>query len=297
MEKVLYHPFFLDSVDPEQRVVYNLLSKRHRKEIRQIHGTLARYNPLRRIVERVDLVEEAFHLAFSVGLLWPPDLCRVALQTNASLQVIQRAHSLGCLFSLHDYPPSHWYLALSSGRIDVIEWIASQYPHISLSSQCCAHAAFHGKGDVLRWLRTQECPWDVSTTIAAAEGGHVDLLQWLRSQGCPWNTWVCARAALRGHLNALQWAKTHGCPWDAWTTICAAIGGHMDLLKWAHRQGCPSCHLVLMRAVDYGHWEMVKWLRTQVPPFPWSCGTPTQTRQRCVDFFGEEEVLSWENVE
>ena len=40
------------------------------------------------------------------------------------------------------------------------------------------------------------------------------ILKWLRSEGCPWNKWACFKAALNGHLDVLQWAIDNGCPYQ-----------------------------------------------------------------------------------
>ncbi len=99
--------------------------------------------------------------------------------------------------------------------------------------------AKEGHLKVLRWARSQGCPWNKKICNKSACGGHLEVLQWARSQGCPWSRWTCAFAAYGGHLEVLQWARSQGCPWDEWTCAFAACGGHLEVLQWAISQGCP----------------------------------------------------------
>ena len=50
--------------------------------------------------------------------------------------------------------------------------------------------------------------------MAVAYRGHLEVLKWLRSEGCPWNWWTCWAAAKGGHLEVLKWLRSEGCPWD-----------------------------------------------------------------------------------
>ena len=69
--------------------------------------------------------------------------------------------------------------------------------------------------EVLKWLRSEGCPWDKYVCRGAARGGHLEILKWLRSQDppCPWHKIVCDIAAVRNHLDVLQWAIDNGCPY------------------------------------------------------------------------------------
>src|SRR5271155_4194575 len=65
----------------------------------------------------------------------------------------------------------------------------------------------------------------------AAEGS-LEILKWARSEGCPWNSSTCSWAAYNGHFELLKWARSEGCPWDSDTCSLAAQNGHMKILKW-----------------------------------------------------------------
>ena len=41
--------------------------------------------------------------------------------------------------------------------------------------------------EVLKWARSNGCPWSETTCIWAEKGGHLELLEWARRNGCPWD--------------------------------------------------------------------------------------------------------------
>ena len=69
----------------------------------------------------------------------------------------------------------------------------------------------------------------------------MEVLKWLRSEGCPWGEWTCKTAAKHGHLEVLKWLRSQDppCPWDEWACTKAAQGGHLDVLKWLIENDCP----------------------------------------------------------
>jgi hypothetical protein len=42
----------------------------------------------------------------------------------------------------------------------------------------CELAALEGYLNLIKWARTNGCPWNVPTCSYAAEGGHLEVLQW-----------------------------------------------------------------------------------------------------------------------
>ena len=50
----------------------------------------------------------------------------------------------------------------------------------------------------------------------------MEMLRWLKSEGCPWNEGACTSAAWKGPLEALKWLRSEGCPWDGSTWKFAA---------------------------------------------------------------------------
>ena len=72
---------------------------------------------------------------------------------------------------------------------------------------------------MLKWLRSEGCPWGARACAEAAKRGHWETLKWLRSEGCPWDYRACAKSARGGHLEVpswvvLKWLRSEGCPWD-----------------------------------------------------------------------------------
>jgi hypothetical protein len=39
----------------------------------------------------------------------------------------------------------------------------------------------------LKWLWSQDYPWDERKCTCAAEGGHLEVLKWAREHGCLWH--------------------------------------------------------------------------------------------------------------
>ena len=77
--------------------------------------------------------------------------------------------------------------------------------------------------EILKWLRSEGCPWDKWACADAASGGHLETLKWLRSEGCPWDEETCEWAAWKGHLNVLRWAIDNGCPYKVNETTRPAL--------------------------------------------------------------------------
>ena len=58
------------------------------------------------------------------------------------------------------------------------------------------------------------------------------MLRFLRTNGCPWNALTCSAAAAGGHLSLLRWARLNGCPWNENACMEAAKGKHFEILKF-----------------------------------------------------------------
>ena len=94
--------------------------------------------------------------------------------------------------------------------------------------------------ELLKWARSNNCPWNKQVCSIAAMNGHLEVLKWSRNNGCPWDEEVCSNAAMNGHLEVLKWARNNGCPWDKQVCVYAAMDGHLRVLKWARDNGCPE---------------------------------------------------------
>jgi hypothetical protein len=64
--------------------------------------------------------------------------------------------------------------------------------------------------------RNGGCPWDVSTITNAAMHSTTDVVKWLYSQNCPWEKdAMCNYAAWSDNLELLLWLREQGCPCTA----------------------------------------------------------------------------------
>lgn len=90
---------------------------------------------------------------------------------------------------------------------------------------------------LLRWARSNGCPWISDTCSIAAENGRLKVLKWLRANGCTWTSNTCFQAAQNGHFKVLQWAYENGCSWDSRIFYVAAYNGQLKILQWARANG------------------------------------------------------------
>ncbi len=85
--------------------------------------------------------------------------------------------------------------------------------------------------------------------------GHLEILKWARSQGCPWNGLTCAWAAEGGHLELLQ-CYTHN------TFLLASRCDRMNVLVWAHQSDYPCWdQRIYTEAKEAGHWDILRWAK------------------------------------
>ena len=67
--------------------------------------------------------------------------------------------------------------------------------------------------------------------------GHLEMLKWARSQGCPWDAETSLHAANSGHLEVLKWARSQGCPWDKADCLYEAeVNMYVDVADWIRAQ-------------------------------------------------------------
>jgi hypothetical protein len=49
------------------------------------------------------------------------------------------------------------------------------------------------------------------------------LLKWARTNHCPWNEWTCSHAAKKGNLDMLKWARANQCLCFTMTSITTIV--------------------------------------------------------------------------
>ena len=131
-----------------------------------------------------------------------------------------------------------------------MKWLKTQ-EGFKLNPEVFGVAARCGHFEVLKWLRSEGCPWDRLACWGAAQGGHLEVLKWLRKEGCPWNEEVCAGAALGGQLEVLKWLRSKGCPWNDLTWVYASSS---LIREWLVENGCPQGPIYDPDSEDREYW-------------------------------------------
>jgi Ankyrin repeats (3 copies) len=182
---------------------------------------------------------------------------------------VQYLHSQGC------YWPS-WLLAkvVSKGYFELMRWC---YEH------CCRwidvhvapyYAAQGGSIELMAWvLQLPGAKPSAEAISAAASRGHTDMCKFLRSQQCPWDVNAALEAARKGHTEALRWLLSNRCPRDKLKLgKAAARGGSVDVLTCLQQQGLLTSIPLLTDMLDIAarnnKLAAAKWLRDQGAEWP-----------------------------
>ena len=175
--------------------------------------------------------------------------------------------------------------ACLGGHLAIMKWLRSE--GCPWDASACEWAASGGHLDMLKWLRSEGCPWDEDILCTrAAGGGHLDVLKWLRSEGCPWNKDACEGAANGGHLDVLKWLRSEDCPWNERTCERAAYGGHLNVLRYARGNECPWDVRTCRMAAKKGHLDVLKY--AHLNGCPWDLNACT---------YAAESVREWLIIE
>jgi hypothetical protein len=99
------------------------------------------------------------------------------------------------------------------------------------------------------------------------------MCRYLYTQQCPWNASSTREAATNGHVNLLDWFINNGCPWYARELCtCAASGGSVEVLTYLQKQGLLTNTALLTELLDDAAWDnklaAAKWLRAQGAEWP-----------------------------
>ena len=157
------------------------------------------------------------------------------------------------------------------GNIECLQLaIKSNY---CLNEYVINYAAKHGLS-LVKWLRSQECPWDSNLYIYAALYGHIDLLEWAEKNGCPMdiaqpsnlenhdiNRCICCSAATNGSLEVMKWVISHGFSWHDLIMNRLLKSKNNERLKtflWALDQGCPWNSDIYCMLSYYGRFDIIK---------------------------------------
>jgi len=184
----------------------------------------------------------------------------------------------------HEFDSKYCKAASSGGHMEILKWLRSN--GCPWCKKTCKAAAKHGHLEILKYARMNGCPWDKKTCKAAALSGHAEVLRWAREQGCPCDENTCYSAAREGHFEALIVARQLGCPWNKKTCEYAALGGHLEILKYARENGCPWDAWTCQYAAGGGQLGVLQWARRN--GCPWNEATCHAASEG-----GHLEVLIW----
>ena len=120
--------------------------------------------------------------------------------------------------------------AVRQGNLEMIKYcVAKKCP---INTWACAHAAYKGRLECLKYLREEgKAPWDSDTASWAAENGHLHILEYLVERKYDkYDEVACENAAENGHLDCLKYLReTAKAPWDE------------DAVRKAHKYNHPEC--------------------------------------------------------
>jgi len=128
----------------------------------------------------------------------------------------------------------------------------------------CRIAAEYNQFDMLKHLHTLGYSWNVETFNSAVCGGDIDVVRYLYTNNCPWDENTCSYSVMyhnteADNLNCLRFLHEHGCPWDEDIIHKAITLNSMVILKYACEHGCNQSNCVTI-AVRTGRLECLQYL-------------------------------------
>lgn len=146
---------------------------------------------------------------------------------SGNLDMLQWLETQG--FSWYDPDTCAAAAAAQSGNIPMLQWLRSQ--GCPWDERTCAAAAANGHLDLLQWLRSQDSVHGVTghVRLQLKEKEIYKLLKWRKTEACPWNKDSCTAVAKSRHFKVLEWLYNQGCPFHEET--CAGAAEGEDTLK------------------------------------------------------------------
>jgi len=126
------------------------------------------------------------------------------------------------------------------GNLDMIKYcVANGCP---VDEWACAHAAYHGDLECLKYLREEEkAPWNWATAANAAKNGHLHILEYLVERKYDeYDAWACSYAVKNGHLDCLKFLhETAKAPWNFGAVAYAHDYNRRECLQYLLDNDCP----------------------------------------------------------
>ncbi len=115
--------------------------------------------------------------------------------------------------------------------LSLSQWLRKK--NFKWNTRTCDYAAQNGDMEMLKYCRSNKCPWSVGTANNALRfhisKGNTDMFMWLLSKNCPINTETSAIAAAAGDVDILKILLENDCPMDRRACFAAAKGGHLKV--------------------------------------------------------------------
>ncbi len=106
-------------------------------------------------------------------------------------------------------------IAAAQGNLEALKWALDQDQKANDLDNCMyiltINAASGGHLHVIEWLKYNSTNFflDPHVSVVAARKGHIELLQWVITSGCQWDIYKCCIAAIENsRLSILIWIKT-----------------------------------------------------------------------------------------
>lgn len=149
--------------------------------------------------------------------------------------------------------------AVSNGDFDILKLLRSI--ECPWNKKVYIIAAEKNHFEILKWCHENRCPqWDARVPSCAIENGNLDMLEWIYNRGCKMNVYVFYMAAKYNHLHILKWLKNKNIPWGLWVYNGGVQSGNIDILNWLKESDCPWNNTAFDDALDLGNQTVLDWL-------------------------------------
>lgn len=103
-----------------------------------------------------------------------------------------------------------------SGNIRLLTWMLDNIPYDKTHRIYLFNIAV-GTGNfvMIKLLKDKDFLWNETSCMLAIQ--HIDILKWLRTNGCPWDARTFDMAVKLGDISLIKWLNEEKCPWDEYT--------------------------------------------------------------------------------
>jgi hypothetical protein len=143
-----------------------------------------------------------------------------------------------------------WSGAANNGQMHILEWLATTS---AMPDDILSYGVSSGRIDVLQWLHEHGAQTNSSLWILAALWGNVPVLNWLENHNVPRRPNLIQSAAERGRLEAIKWFTDHGEMLTTDACVAAARCGELETLMWMLENGAPLSANICRETVANDH--------------------------------------------